>query len=88
MNAEEHAWLRRIEEKLDKHSDQLASVNKSIADLTAYGCAQAPRHDDHEGRLRLVENSMAENKGKVVVIGALISGVISVAAVYLGKIFK
>jgi hypothetical protein len=88
MTSEEHAWMRRIEDKLDKHSDQLACVNKSIADLTAYGCAQAPRHDDHESRLRIVENSMAESKGKGVVIGAVISGIISVSAVYIGKIFK
>ena len=99
MTSEEHNWLRAIEGKIDKLAEQLSAanqsnsehfsaVNKSIADLTAYGCAQAPRHDDHEGRLRMVENNMAENKGKGVVIGAMISGVISIAAVYLGKIFR
>ena len=31
--------------------------------VMAHGCAQAPRHDDHEKRIRTVESTMAENHG-------------------------
>ena len=81
MTSDEHAWLLRIETKIDR-------LEESVSRLTAYGCSQAPRHDDHEKRIRAVENTMAENHGKGIVVGAVISAVISILAVYFGKIFK
>lgn len=70
MTAEEHAWLRRIEEKLDG--------------IRMNGCAKAPSHEDHEKRLRAVENQQAESRGKIIIL----SGLISVVAVFIGRLFK
>ena len=70
MTTEEHAWLRRIEEKLDG--------------IRMNGCAKAPSHEDHEKRLRTVENQQAESRGKIVMLSAFIS----VAAVFIGRLFK
>ena len=70
MTTEEHAWLRRIEEKLDG--------------IRMNGCAKAPAHEDHEKRLRAVENQQAESRGKIVIL----SGLISVVAVFIGRLFK
>ena len=70
MNAEEHAWLARIEEKLDG--------------IRMNGCAKAGQHEDHEKRLRVVETNQAESRGKVV----MLSGVVSLAAVFVGRLFK
>ena len=70
MTAEEHAWLRRIEEKLDG--------------IRMNGCAKTPSHEDHEKRLRAVENQQAESRGKIIIL----SGLISVVAVFIGRLFK
>ena len=70
MTTEEHAWLRRIEEKLDG--------------IRMNGCAKAPAHEDHEKRLRAVENQQAESRGKVVILSAIIS----VVAVFIGRLFR
>ena len=70
LSSDEHAWLRRIEDKLD--------------DIRMNGCSKAPQHEDHETRLRTVENQQAETRGKVI----MASGVISVAAVLIGRLFK
>ena len=88
MNADEHEWLRRIENKIDKHADQLAAANKSIGDLTAYGCAQAPRHDDHETRIRTVENWKAEMIGRVFILSVLAGAASSAIGSLLPLIFK
>ena len=70
MTAEEHAWLRRIEDKLD--------------DIRMNGCSKAPAHEDHEKRLRSVETQQAESRGKLL----MASSIISVAAVFVGRLFK
>ena len=77
MTADEHAWMRRIEDKIDAHGKMLNNIN-------ANGCVRAPSHDDHEARLRVVENQQAESRGKVV----MLSAVISVIAVFIGRLFK
>ncbi len=77
MTSDELAWLVRIEKAIDANSILLHNMN-------ANGCAKASSHDDHERRLRSVENQQAESRGKMV----MLSGVISVVAVIIGKLFK
>jgi len=77
MTSDELAWLVRIEKAIDANSVLLHNMN-------ANGCAKANFHDDHEHRLRSVENQQAESRGKMV----MLSGVISVVAVIIGKLFK
>ena len=81
LTNEEHAWLRKIEEKID-------IIQRDIAKITAYGCAQAPRHDDHEKRIRAVEAAEAKREGRVAIIAAIFSSVCSAAVMSLGSLFR
>jgi hypothetical protein len=81
LTTDEHAWLRRIETKLD-------DTQANVAKLTAFGCAQAPRHDDHEQRMRVLENAHAQGKGAYKfahVLSAIIGGAMTFFA---GKVWK
>ena len=77
MTDGEHAWLARIEKAIETNNALLYKIN-------ANGCAKASMHEDHERRIRAVENQQAESRGKMV----MLSGVISVVAVIIGKLFK
>jgi len=77
MTSDEHAWLVRIEDAIKENNNLLNKIN-------ATGCAKAFTHDDHERRLRVVETQQAESRGKMV----MLSGIISVAAVFIGRLFK
>lgn len=77
MTSDEHDWLVRIEAAIGANNVLLHNMN-------ANGCAKAHTHDDHERRIRVVENQQAESRGKMV----MLSGVISVIAVIIGKLFK
>ena len=77
MTSDEIAWMVRIEDAIKTNNALLHTIN-------ANGCAKAGSHDDHEHRLRSVENQQAESRGKMV----MLSGVISVIAVIIGKLFK
>jgi len=76
LTTEEHNWLRSIESKID-------GIKADVAKLTAYGCAQAPRHDDHEKRIRNVEEAVNQSKGALrmahVLSGAIGAGIIFLA---------
>ena len=81
LTSDERDWLRTIEGKLD-------GIKDDVAQLTAFGCAQAPRHDDHETRIRSVEENINQAKGGLRMAHVL-SGVIgAVLAFVAGKIWK
>lgn len=78
---EDHAWLVRIETKLD-------ALTADVARITAFGCAQAPRHDKHDDRIRALETSMDQAKGGLKlahVLAGVIGGVLTFVA---GKLWK
>ena len=77
LTTDEHAWLRTIEAKID-------TIQKDVAKLTAYGCAQAPRHDDHERRIRSIEAMANQSKGALHVAHVL-SGAIGAALMFLAN---
>jgi hypothetical protein len=77
LTTDEHAWLRSIETKID-------TIQKDVAKLTAYGCAQAPRHDDHEKRIRNVEEIVNQSKGALRMAHVL-SGAIGACLMFLAN---
>jgi hypothetical protein len=74
-------WLGRIEKKIDLQRDDLVSI-------TAYGCAKAKQHDADSERIRVLENSQAENRGRDRAVGAGIAAAFSAAAVLIGRCFR
>lgn len=77
LSTEEHAWLRSIEAKID-------GIRADVAKITAYGCAQAPRHDDHERRIRATEETLAEGKGALRMAHVL-SGAIGACLMFVAN---
>ena len=75
LTTEEHSWLRSIEGKID-------GIRSDLAKITAYGCAQAPRHDDHEKRIRAVEESVAQSRGAIRAAN-WVSGIVGAAVMFL-----
>jgi len=65
MSSDEHIWLRKIEDKVDA---VLALVN----DIRSNGCVQAPRHDDHEKRIRSLETMTYRALGGIAVLVFLV----------------
>jgi hypothetical protein len=81
LTTDEHAWLRSIEGKLD-------ALRDGVAKITAYGCAQSPRHDDHEKRIRVVEEALQQSRGALRV-AHFVSGIVGAAVVFLiNRIWK
>jgi hypothetical protein len=77
LTTEEHNWLRSIEGKID-------TIRADVAKITAYGCAQAPRHDDHEKRIRNVEEAVNQSKGALRMAHVL-SGAIGACLMFLAN---
>jgi hypothetical protein len=66
LTTDERAWLHRIEEKID-------GVKGDVAYICAHGCVQAPRHDDHEKRMRKLEASENQRIGSMAVVATAIT---------------
>ena len=81
LSNEEHAWLRSIENKID-------GIQKDVAHIVAYGCSQAPRHDDHEGRIRKVEGTLAEGRGAFKMAHVLSAAIGGALTFFAGRIWK
>jgi hypothetical protein len=77
LTTEEHAWLRSIEGKID-------TIRADVSKLTAFGCAQAPRHDDHEKRIRAMEEVVNQSKGALRMAHVL-SGAIGAGLMFLAN---
>ena len=81
LTTEEHNWLRSIEGKID-------TIRTDVSKLTAFGCAQAPRHDDHEKRIRAMEEIVNQSKGALRMAHVL-SGAIGAGLMFLAnKLWK
>jgi hypothetical protein len=78
LTADERDWLRRIEDKIDR--------------MILNGCAKASLHAehdaDHEARLRMMEREASEGRGREMVKHGLLATGISIACVFIGRLFK
>lgn len=74
LTSDERDWLIRVENKLDG--------------IAMNGCSRAQQHADHEVRIRTVEQNLAEQRGKAVVVNGMIATGISVVCVFIGRLFK
>jgi len=74
LTQDERDWLRRIEDKIDKFLRE--------------GCSKSPQHVDHELRIRTVEKDQAEARGRRYAEQGIISVIVSVACVFINRLFK
>ena len=87
----------REEAKADNRAlrEEIAGLRSKIQEVAEKGCGQAWQHKTHEehltthdGRLGALERADSERHGRAVVTHGLVSALISVAAVFVGRLFK
>ena len=76
-----HAWLARIEAKLDE-------TNRIVANIRAEGCSRAPQHVDFETRIRVLERADYRREGRMAVITGFISVALSGAIALIARAWK
>lgn len=71
LTQDEREWLHRIEDKIDR--------------IFREGCAKSPLCADTEQRLRTVEQTQAEVRGRAATIGAVAAMVASAVFAWIGR---
>ena len=79
MTDSDNGWRGRTDARLDDAERRIGIVEQHPTT-----CSQLDIVKDHEKRLRVVETNQAESRGKVV----MLSGVVSLAAVFVGRLFQ
>lgn len=72
LTQDERDWLRSIESKIDR--------------LLLNGCARAAMHQNHDDRIRSIENEVAEGRGRDMVKHGLIATLVSIGCIFIGRL--
>jgi hypothetical protein len=70
--------LGALEESKRQHTDQLSAIFRKLDDIQNRGCAKYPEHQDHEKRIRTMEDAKNVSKGELRGIVLTCSAVASV----------
>lgn len=73
---------------------ELKQIRERCDRIAENGCAKANQHDRHEKentelfkRVRSLEDSRAEGRGKLAIVSAIVSTGVTLAVVWIGKKF-
>ncbi len=88
LNTQMDTLIRDVKEMKDntaKRVDDLEADKVSMAQLEQYRADGAKIHDDHEARLRNVENIFESFKGKYAILAVIGMAIVSLIVTYVSK---